>query len=214
MIDFDRFPDRPWCWTLAYEWLRAEAVDGCVEVSVRALAFRAQWKKNEAERFLRRLVDEGLVTTKSVGSGRTQKTCVYLVDGKQESEKPSSSRRTQAGRKPDISDDEVQQAFDLYQRAAKDAGWPQARLLDQRRKPKIRGRLKDLGGFDGWRQMLRLAYQAPHLRGENDRGWVPNLDWFLNPANATKVMEGTYAPRKAQGGGPAGPSWRAVQEGG
>jgi uncharacterized protein YdaU (DUF1376 family) len=50
-----------------------------------------------------------------------------------------------------------------------------------------------------WRAQYPAALAAvPHskfLRGENDRGWVPTLDWFLKPDTVTKVLEGAYADR-------------------
>lgn len=34
--------------------------------------------------------------------------------------------------------------------------------------------------------------QSRFLRGENERGWLPTVDWFLRPDSVSKVLEGFY----------------------
>jgi len=64
---------------------------------------------------------------------------------------------------------------------------------------------------DQWRSYCRRIVAAPHLRGENDRGWKVDLDWVLEPRNVSKILEGRYDPRgpvpvarRVNGGGYAG----------
>lgn len=57
---------------------------------------------------------------------------------------------------------------------------------------------------EAWRAYCRRIAAAPHLRGENDRGWRVDLDWVLKPENLTHITEGRYDPRLANGTGNAG----------
>jgi hypothetical protein len=47
-----------------------------------------------------------------------------------------------------------------------------------------------------WRAYCQRIAAAPHLRGENDRGWHVDLDWVLEPRNIAKIQEGRYDPRR------------------
>lgn len=78
MIDFNLFPRDRWCWGYAWAWLLSEEVDGTVEITVRGLAQRARWKRNEAERFLRRIEDDGLAEIEIVGAGRRKGTVLHI----------------------------------------------------------------------------------------------------------------------------------------
>lgn len=47
---------------------------------------------------------------------------------------------------------------------------------------------------DWWMTTFSYAAQSEFLTGAraNDRGWRPNLDFFLQPASLTKLLEGVY----------------------
>lgn len=104
---------------------------------------------------------------------------------------------------------EVERAFDAYNVAALAAGFREARRLDDRRAKALKARLAECGGFDGWatgdESAMGRIVSSKFLRGNNDRGWKPTgLDWFLKPANFTKLMEGAYDDTpgsKTAGGG-------------
>ncbi len=46
-------------------------------------------------------------------------------------------------------------------------------------------------GFD-FEKILEAIHHQPFLYGDNDRGWLMNFDWWLKPANLTKILEGAY----------------------
>lgn len=50
-----------------------------------------------------------------------------------------------------------------------------------------------------WRAQYPAALAAVEhsafLRGENERGWRPTVDWFLKPDTVTRILEGAYADR-------------------
>jgi hypothetical protein len=96
---------------------------------------------------------------------------------------------------------EVDRAFDAYNEAAKIAGWPSAHYLSGARRRQLNARLDECGGYDGWaigrQSAMGRAVSSAFLQGHNDRRWKPpGLDWFLKPANFTKLMEGSYDDRK------------------
>ena len=70
---------------------------------------------------------------------------------------------------------------------------PQPRQVTNGRMKKIGQRLKTHPSRDFWRDVFSKANQTPFLKGENDRGWRADLDWFVkDDESALKVLEGKY----------------------
>lgn len=90
------------------------------------------------------------------------------------------------------SPDEITAAFDAYNVEARNAGWPVAEKLNAERRPKLKARLAECGGIIGWIETLARARASPFLAGQNDRGWRPGLDFFLQQSSFIKVREGAY----------------------
>lgn len=44
-------------------------------------------------------------------------------------------------------------------------------------------------GLEWWTKFFRKVQMNPHWMGENDRGWMADLDWLTTPRNFTKVLE-------------------------
>jgi hypothetical protein len=83
--------------------------------------------------------------------------------------------------------------FETYNELAQRVGLPVARGLTPDRKKAIACRLKDHGGWTAWEAVLNNIERSAFLQGRNDKNWRPTgLDWFLKPANFTKVIEGAY----------------------
>ena len=36
------------------------------------------------------------------------------------------------------------------------------------------------------------------MQGKNNRNWIISYDWFVNPNNFTKVIEGKYTDKEAK----------------
>ena len=87
-------------------------------------------------------------------------------------------------------------AFEAYNAAAKECGWPIAQRVGAQRIKQIRARFKDCGGLEGWQEAMRRASKSPFLRGEGrdeaHAGWRPDLDFFLQAKSFTRLMEGKY----------------------
>ena len=76
---------------------------------------------------------------------------------------------------------------------------PAARGLSAERRKKLAARLKEVGGIDGWREVLGNIAQMPFCYGESESGWKVSLDWLLSPKNLTKILEKTYAAKSGGG---------------
>ncbi|WP_181708780.1 YdaU family protein [Chthonobacter rhizosphaerae] len=91
--------------------------------------------------------------------------------------------------------DVLTSAFDAYNSIAAQVGWPKAVKLNRARQVSLKARLADAGGLEGWRAALNRARDAPCLTGRNDRGWVADLDFFLQPQSFLRLIEGRYDQR-------------------
>jgi hypothetical protein len=94
-------------------------------------------------------------------------------------------------------------AVEEYNSVARDLGWPEAQVLTDTRSKQLRARLKDCGGIEGWHSAMAKARASPFLRGDSGRdkaheGWVPDLDFFIQPKSFTKLMEGKYDQRDSR----------------
>lgn len=197
----------------------ADLERGQLIVSVRFLADAWGWSKSRVSRFILRLKNRDMLRSET-GTGILIITiCNYdeyqpyavgngTVAGQLAGQKRDSSGTNEKKEKKDIippiiphGDDEEKSldlhsqnptAEDLYNIAAKTRGWPQARALSPQSRKKLNARIRELGGIEGWKDLLRTAGRSPHLCGRNDRGWTVSLPWLLSPTNVEKVMNGAY----------------------
>lgn len=90
---------------------------------------------------------------------------------------------------------EAEEAVEIYNAAAKETGWPKVQRLTKPRISAIAGRLKEVGGMDGWRDAIARARASPFLTGQTSRPFLASFDFLTKPKNLTKLMEGNYDPR-------------------
>ena len=79
---------------------------------------------------------------------------------------------------------------------------PKVRDLTKARKDKIRLRVKEMGGWDNARRVIRECIEkingSDFCTGASGK-WVATFDWlFSNGTNWTKVLEGNYDNRRAK----------------
>lgn len=72
------------------------------------------------------------------------------------------------------------------------------RKVDGQRAKTAAKRLKEdfNNDLEEWRAYCMRIREAPHLIGENNRGWTADFNWVLKPDNLTKITEGNYDRRK------------------
>ena len=78
---------------------------------------------------------------------------------------------------------------------AKCKGMIKCTTMTKARKEAVNARIKE-HGKDVVREIIDKAGMAPHLKGQNDRGWKADIGWLFNPENFVKVLEGKYDERK------------------
>ena len=64
------------------------------------------------------------------------------------------------------------------------------------RETHMKARIEE-NGLESVREAIEHVRRSDFLQGKNDRGWTITFDWFLNPTNFQKVLEGNY-DRKAK----------------
>lgn len=88
---------------------------------------------------------------------------------------------------PPLTPDEVLEAWNI--RAA-ELDLPKAKMTDARRKV-LRVRIRQCT-TDDFTEAIAALGRSAFLRGENDRGWRADFDFFLQSKNFTKLIEGGY----------------------
>lgn len=71
-------------------------------------------------------------------------------------------------------------------------GLAEVKLLTDTRRKKLRARLAECGGIEGWQAALAKIEAARWMHGENDRGWSANFKWILQQESFATLMEGGY----------------------
>lgn len=69
------------------------------------------------------------------------------------------------------------------------------RGISGKRRDALRARIRE-HGEEGVLQAIEKIKESAFLRGQGDRGWVINFDWFVKPSNFQKVLEGTYTDKR------------------
>jgi hypothetical protein len=99
-----------------------------------------------------------------------------------------------AGAGPSAADlDEVLKAWN-------ESGLTQCRKLTDKRKAALRSRLVDADWKSTWQEAIDRATKSSFCRGQNERGWRADIDWFLQPDSVTRILEGKYDDRNGRGG--------------
>ena len=60
-----------------------------------------------------------------------------------------------------------------------------------------KARIKEVGE-EAFIKAIESISQSSFLQGKNNRNWIISYDWFVNPNNFTKVIEGKYTDKEAK----------------
>lgn len=97
-------------------------------------------------------------------------------------------------------------AVGMWNDVAEKHGLPQCQKLTDTRRSKIRKRLKDCGGLEGWQLAMGKIGAADWMHGSNNRGWKADIDFVLQEKSFTRLMEGSYDRTDPPPGGDGGGS--------
>jgi|688.fasta_scaffold644013_2 hypothetical protein len=73
----------------------------------------------------------------------------------------------------------------------------QSCILTAKRKSAIQARSRDAIWQQSWKDAIEKITDSRFCNGQNDRGWVADLDWFLRPDTVVRLMEGKYDDKMA-----------------
>ncbi len=90
--------------------------------------------------------------------------------------------------------DNIHTAFRMFVDVAEKINLPVPQKLSGPRKSKLKARLKDCGGLEGWKIALTKLAASPFCRGERT-DFKADLDFMLQEKSFTKLMEGSYDDR-------------------
>lgn len=88
-------------------------------------------------------------------------------------------------------------AFEAWNDLAQDLSLAKAQQLTPERKSKLKARLAECGGLDGWLVAMGKIRGSPFLRGDSG-DWRATLDFVLQKSSFMKLMEGAYDDRPGQ----------------
>lgn len=80
--------------------------------------------------------------------------------------------------------------IEVWNEVAARLALPQARLTDKRR-AQIKARIREYQ-IDDFIAALLAIERSSFLRGDNERGWRADFDFFIRPSNFVKLIEGSY----------------------
>ncbi|PKR56365.1 helix-turn-helix domain-containing protein [Thalassospira lohafexi] len=101
------------------------------------------------------------------------------------------STRTYHSSEPVNEPDICQIAVDEYNTMAEECGLSKAQVISPTRKTKLKARLKDCGGIEGWSAALDKIRGSPFLLGHTG-DWKASFDFLLQQSSFIKLMEGAY----------------------
>ena len=74
---------------------------------------------------------------------------------------------------------------------------PNIKSIKNQRLKHTKARIKEVGEEE-FIKAIESIKQSSFLQGKNNRGWVISYDWFVNPNNFTKVIEGKYIDKQEE----------------
>ena len=94
-------------------------------------------------------------------------------------------------------------AFEIWNEMAAQRGLARAQRITPARRRKLRSRLAEVGGLDGWLEACARVGRSGFLCGRNGRGWRADIDFVLRESAFCKLMEGGFddAPARPGTGG-------------
>lgn len=83
-------------------------------------------------------------------------------------------------------------------------GLAKIRDLTAERKIKLKERCRSVGGFGNFLGQMEAALaESSFLRGDNDKGWQADFDFFLQKSSWQKILEGKYKDKT---------KWKTIDE--
>jgi hypothetical protein len=197
----------PMFWLLASENPNPKA--GFFEHNVEIIAFRLRVSSDLVKKALDDCQKFGfLQVIDSNGVSQTIRNGHTETETEKEKEKDADSEAETEGDSVALGDtfpslldeitlpkNQVEKAVVMWQKMADETGVPKIRGMTDDRKKKLRLRLKDIGGIDGWAEAMDKIRQSQFCQGKNEKGWQISFTKILEPRILTNLLEGVYADK-------------------
>lgn len=194
---------------------------GQLSFSIRFMAKFLGWPESSVLRFLNHLKKWDMIETES-GTGQNVITiCNYdkyqftprsfetvenkkaeqgrctSETNKKEYKKPKQNKEIKNTSNTAANDFYLFEALKIWEQVCGDK-LPIPAKLTTPRKSKLRARLKELGGLEGWSGYCQRIRGSPFCCGDNERGWKADFDFALSQEKMTRIIEGKYDGRPSR----------------
>lgn len=75
------------------------------------------------------------------------------------------------------------------------APFPRVQTISGKRKASLKRRIRDDFWMENWQKAIGLVKESAFCRGDNERKWRADFDWFIRPDSVLRLVEGKYAKR-------------------
>lgn len=112
------------------------------------------------------------------------------IDKEIEKEKREKKKTMDSKESPSSSSSkQVDEFISLYHDVCKSL--PKIRVVTDKRKKAIKTLLSKIS-LEEIKEAFEIIEKTPFLKGDNDRGWKPNIDFLVRHDNIIKILEGFY----------------------
>lgn len=195
----------PMIWLLA-----SESKDGSVEYNLEDIAFRIRMSPLELEAAIIPLINGGFLELEGVAIeplAEPKRDALPETEAERETEAEAKTESApQEGaeivkHETILDGDEVSKALEAWNELADECDLSRVQVFNASRRKKVRKRLTECDGLEGWMYALGKIRASPFLRGQSKQGWRITFDFFLEPKNFTKIIEGNYDGKPTGGNG-------------
>jgi len=105
-----------------------------------------------------------------------------------------SSSKGSAQKNSPVKTSEVEAFFDVWNSLP--APTIKVQNITKDRENTLKAHLQDAWWQEHWNEAVDKIPDLPFLLGDNDKGWILDIDFFLRPNTVLKIIEGKYDKRK------------------
>lgn len=188
--------------TREHEGRRIEVIDGGWRLlnheKYRAIRDEESIKDSKRNYINKRRAAEKQANVENVELGRTASNDVSQCRANAEAEADADAEEGRepsapSAARPASSPEAVHQVFTEWNKLE---GFSKVERISDNRKRMLAARLRDSFFTQNWIVALGKLQASSFCRGENNRGWVANIEWFLKPDSCVKLIEGNFDNKK------------------
>ena len=101
---------------------------------------------------------------------------------------------------PPTQADDLAEAVRRFNALAERIGLAKVQNFTDARRRKLRQRLAECGGLEGWSAALAKVQASSFLNGGGREGWRADFDFMIQAKSFTKILEGAYDDNLRRGG--------------